>query len=405
MRVALAGPVRVETLLPWLHVDDDERRRVASLRASASPVTELAVGLLERGHELVVVSLDPAVADEVVLRGPRLRVRVGPYRARGRARDAFKEERAYVREALRAERPELVHAHWHYEYALGALASGRPTLTTVRDWAPTIWRLQRPKHYLTVRLGMATFALLRGQHFTVASPYMQQRVQRWSRRPVTVIPNAVPDGAFAVRERPPDLAAPLLLAVNQGFSHRKNVKTLLQAFATVRAERPTARLVLGGTRYGPGEPAHQWAAASGLDAGVDFRGELDHGQITRLMREADLFVHPSLEESFGMVLVEAMAQGLPVVAGRRSGAVPWVLGEGRAGVLCDVTSADALANAILRPLADPGAWAQLSAAGFAEAQDRFRLPAVVGQYEAAYERVLDASGRQSGRPRAARASS
>jgi glycosyltransferase involved in cell wall biosynthesis len=60
--------------------------------------------------------------------------------------------------------------------------------------------------------------------------------------------------------------------------------------------------------------------------------------LRRLAQEADVLVHPSRVECFPMILAEAMAVGVPLVAGARSGGVPWVLDGGRAGVLTRIDS-------------------------------------------------------------------
>ena len=384
--MALAGPVNAAGLRPWFAkgtVLPD-----IALSTAGSPVTELATGLLDRGHEIVVVSLQPGLDRAIRVGEGRLRLHLLPWRTRGRARDAFARERRHVRMALTSEEVDLVHAHWAYEYALGALGTSHPVIVTVRDWAPTVWRLQRPKHYLTVRLGMAICALIRAKHFTVTSHYMQERVSRFSRQPVPVIPNAMPEERFAARKRGLRQQAPTLLAVNQGFSKRKNVRTLLQAFSRLRHELPAAQLVLVGDRYEVHGPAWTWASEQSLLEGVQFRGPVHHEEVIELMREVDLFVHPALEESFGMVLVEAMAQGLPVVAGLRSGAVPSVLDEGAVGCLTDVSDEWRLFADLAALLKNERRWRNFSEAAYASAWQRFRSSVVLDAYEETYRNVV-----------------
>jgi glycosyltransferase involved in cell wall biosynthesis len=101
------------------------------------------------------------------------------------------------------------------------------------------------------------------------------------------------------------------------------------------------------------------------------------------MGRLDAFVHPSLEESFGMVIVEAMAAGVPVVAGRRSGAPAWLLEGGSAGLLVDVTSDEAIAGAMLRLVEGPERTV-LAAAGRVRAED-FRMERVADQYVEQYQ--------------------
>lgn len=384
MRIGLSGPLKASGLAAYLTPGD--AGRVPPDRDGGTVVTVLARGLLERGHEVLVTSLDHGVERELVLDGPRLRIRLGPLRKRHRGRDAYRPERAYLRAALRAERPDAVHAHWTYEYALGALASGVPTLVTVHDWAPTILRLA-PDPYRAVRLGMAAATFARGRSFTVPSPYLGARVRRLRAGRVALVPNGLPDDAFAPVEQRPS-GTPRLLAINDGFDRRKNVAVLLDAFALVRRSFPACVLDLAGTGHQPGGPAQAWAQRHGLADAVTFHGPVAYSRVRELMAAATVFVHPSLEESFGLVLVEAMAQALPVIGGARSGAVPWVLSHGAAGVLTDVTSAGAVAAAVAGLLDDPERARASGKAGHEHAYQHFRLSPVLDGYLRAYAELV-----------------
>jgi glycosyltransferase involved in cell wall biosynthesis len=133
---------------------------------------------------------------------------------------------------------------------------------------------------------------------------------------------------------------------------------------------------------------------------------LPHRELLTALAELDALLHPSLEESFGVVLAEAMALGLPVVAGRDSGAVPWVLGanpEGKCatGVLTDVRSATGMTNA-LHTLFDME-YAARSAAGLSRARCYFSPVAVALAYEARYMRTLPCESARCSRLKQGRA--
>jgi L-malate glycosyltransferase len=381
--IALAGPIRVADLAPWLDLPDEAD---APTGLGGTPVTLLARGLLRRGYALTIISLDLAVTDEVILSGPRLRVCIGHFRARHRGRDGYRHERRYLTGALRRERPSLVHAHWTYEYALAALSSGAPTLVTMHDWAPTILRIM-PDPYRAVRLVMNARALAAAKHLTAVSPYLAQRVRRWRRPLLGVVPNGVEDEAFLTAERVQRADDPVLVAVNDGFTARKNVGTLLKGHRLLRTSYPAARLLLVGTDYEQGGLADRWARQQRLSEGVEFHGPVPYLRVRQLLREADVFVHPSIEESFGLVLLEAMAQRLPVVAGARSGAVPWVLANGRAGQLTDITQPAQIASAVRGLVEDGGRYQAVARAGYEHAWKHFRMDRVVDGYLEVYERV------------------
>lgn len=382
MTIAVVGPLQIAELRPWL----DAAPQALPEGLGGTPVTQLVLALLQAGHAVHAVTVAEDVDSPLRLDGPRLRLDVGRHRAHGRTRDAYRAERRFLAAALRDGKPAVVHAHWTYQYALGALASGLPTLITVRDWAPTILRLQ-PDAFRAVRFGMNAVTFLRGRWFSVTSPYMQRRVQALSRRPVEIVPNAI--GAARFSSGPPAVRRQVrvLLAVNNGFQPRKNVPVLLRAFASLLARHPGTSLRLAGAGFEPDGPAQRWAAPRRLDRGVEFLGPVPNAAVPALMDEADVFVHPALEESFGLVLVEAMARGLPVVGGRGSGAVPWVLAGGTAGLLADVRSPDGLAAALDGLMGDHPARAALGEAGWRRADAEFRVDRVVQRYLALYERV------------------
>lgn len=87
-----------------------------------------------------------------------------------------------------------------------------------------------------------------------------------------------------------------------------------------------------------------------------------------------------------MVIVEAMAAGVPVVAGSRSGAPPWLLDEGAAGLLVDVTDVGAITRAMVR-LLDASERATFGLAGRSRAEE-FRMSRVADQYVEQYRALI-----------------
>lgn len=87
--------------------------------------------------------------------------------------------------------------------------------------------------------------------------------------------------------------------------------------------------------------------------GVVLLGNLSHEKVLDLLKECDLMVHPSIEETFGNTLIEAMACECPIIGGKKSGAVPYVLEQGKAGCLTDVSNQRELAHDILEVFNSP----------------------------------------------------
>ncbi|HSB77132.1 MAG TPA: glycosyltransferase family 4 protein, partial [Terriglobales bacterium] len=215
-------------------------------------------------------------------------------------------------------------------------------------------------------------------------------VMRYGGR-VQVVPNALADQVFAFARGPrkPRLSGRLTFAsVLAGWAGRKNGPVLLRAFAILRKHLPHARLLMFGEGHGSGEAAQLWARPRGLTAGVRFAGNAPYFRLMKMLSEqADVLVHPSLEESFGMVLAEGMALGIPVIAGESAGGTRYVLEEGKAGVLADVHSPRQLAAAMLR-LADAETRRRYAEAGAGSARRRFQMGQMISAFEQQYRSLL-----------------
>jgi glycosyltransferase involved in cell wall biosynthesis len=133
---------------------------------------------------------------------------------------------------------------------------------------------------------------------------------------------------------------------------RKRVADLITAFAAVHQRLPSARLVVIGD--GPEHISLQELVGRlGLGAVVQLLGALpDDGEVREWYRRSAVFCLPSIQEGFGIVFLEAMASGLPVVSTTAT-AIPEVVPHGRAGLLVPPRDPAALAEALLQLLTDP----------------------------------------------------
>jgi glycosyltransferase involved in cell wall biosynthesis len=142
---------------------------------------------------------------------------------------------------------------------------------------------------------------------------------------------------------------------------RKHVADLLRALPAVRRAIPGARAVIAGD--GPEHANLRTLAAElGLSDAVTFTGALPDDDLARLYCQADIFCLPSVQEGFGIVFLEAMACGLPVVA-TLAAAIPEVVPDRRAGLLVRPGDVAALAHALIELLARPSQRAAYGAFG------------------------------------------
>lgn len=392
MKIGFVGPIDTGLLTQKLDLGEN-----ALPGAYGIPMNSLLVcAFLEAGHEVVVFGLSDQISEPAAWDFGALKIRLGRYRQNHRARDFFKLERSDLRSALESEPCDILNAHWTYEFALAALSVDKDALISVRDWAPAILR-QMPDAYRLVRFTMAAAVYFKGRHFTVNSPYVKQLIERWTCNSAELIPNGIPRESFnrVAKWKGPDERR-RVVAINRGFFKRKNLPALLEAFNKVRVAQHTLRLKLIGFGSEQGGEGHQWAIEHELDEGVDFLGDMPYSEAQTHLGEASLLVHPSHEESFGMVLIEAMAKGVPVIGGVHSGAVPWVLNEGRAGLLVDVAHVDAIADGMSSILSEESDWRRFSDSGYAFANDNFQMSAVAGRYLDLYDKILSLKSMRSG---------
>ncbi|HEY9370906.1 glycosyltransferase family 4 protein [Streptomyces sp.] len=347
-------------------------------------IGQLVHAWLEQGHQVTVYAHNTELRQPwTKVNGP-LRAVVVPRRrfARDYLRDYYRVERRQLAAAMREHRPDVVNAHWTYEFALAAVASGRPAYVTAHD-APLRCAWEMGTAFRWLYNAMAVPAVHRATALSAVSPYTARHVRRCLgvRRPIRVIPNGIPVQDFpsaAVRDRG---AAPVFATVLNGWGPLKNGEAVLRAFPAVRSALPGARLLLLGQGFEPGGPAAAWAARRSLTDGVEFAGPNGHqALLNRIAEEVDVLVHPSRVEACPLTLIEGMAMGVPIVAGARSGGVPWVLDEGRAGMLADVDSPASLASAMVRLGGDHGLRTCLALAGRARAVAAFDVKETASAY-------------------------
>lgn len=380
-RIALVGPATIEMLQE--HFED-------TIETSGYPfpvLPLLAKELRRRGHYVSVITTANDITRTLQYHGEGISLVVAPSRVRAkhRALDLFAQERKHLARAIAESRPDVVHAHWTYEFALAALeANVAPTLVTARDAPLTVLRMT-PDPYRLFRTLLAYRTRLKIRNLTAVSPEFARRwkMQMVYPRPIQVVPNPLPSLTInrGVRSE-----TPIVLGVGDS-SRRKNYKTLLRAFPIVLAAFPDAQLRLVGMGLDPEGPIAEWARAQNLQKSVTFVGSVSRATLAQELSSATIFCHPSLEESFGNVLLEALTAGLPVVAGERSGGVPWVLFDGRAALLVDVRRADKIAEGVIAAIRNPSVTV---AEGFdldAELRGRYSLESVADQYLREYSRI------------------
>ena len=200
------------------------------------------------------------------------------------------------------------------------------------------------------------------------SPAARHFISRYFPGEYKIVPNGVEPGRY---QRAVPIAryrdgVPNILFVGR-MEPRKGLIHLLRAFRKLQRDGVRARLLLVGTGHGERE-ARRYVLTRQLE-NVEFLGRVPEGQKAQLFKTADIYVSPATgRESFGIVLLEAMSAGAPIICSDIHG-YRGVVRRDRDGLLVEPGNADALAASIRRLIDDPQLRAQLSRAG----EERARL--------------------------------
>jgi glycosyltransferase involved in cell wall biosynthesis len=274
---------------------------------------------------------------------------------------------------IRHSGAELVHIHLPNPAAVVAyLASGHPGPLVVTYHSDTVkqkvlGRMFEPLLNAALRRSAAIIAT--SPNYLATSPVLKTFRDRCH-----VIPYGIDTAQFercdaesvrAVRERYGDR---LVISVGR-LVYYKGFEVLIRAMASVRG-----RLLIVGDGPLRGE-LENLAARLGVGDKVVFAGEIDNVGVTPYYHAADLFALASVarSEAFGIVQIEAMAAGLPVVNTNLDSGVPFVSLDGETGLTVAPGDAPALAAAINRLLDDEGLRRSLGQAGVRRARQEFSL--------------------------------
>jgi N-acetyl-alpha-D-glucosaminyl L-malate synthase BshA len=299
-----------------------------------------------------------------------------------------------VGEVARQHDLDILHAHYAIPHAAAAWMAEQMLLDEKREL-----KIATTLHGTDITLvgqdpsfwSITRFSVERSDGVTAVSEYLREETYRafqCRRTDIRVIPNFIDPEVFdrARYDCHAESLAPggekIVMHISN-FRPVKRVGDVVATFAGIRSTVP-ARLVFVGD--GP-ERAHarEEVARHGLEEDTVFLGKLE--SVAELLSCADLFLLPSEMESFGLVALEAMASGVPVIGASGSG-LNEVVADGETGFLHPVGDVAAMSASGTRLLTDSDLWKRMSAAGRARAVEQFHVDRVIPMYEAFYEEVL-----------------
>jgi glycosyltransferase involved in cell wall biosynthesis len=192
-------------------------------------------------------------------------------------------------------------------------------------------------------------------------------------------------GAFRRRWQQGD--RPIVVFLGK-FTPRKRLDVLLHAFATL--PKPDARLVVAGNDMGYGETMNRLIRSLGLEGRTILPGLLRGRERLELLADADVVVYPSRDEIFGLVPLEALLCGTPVIVADDSGCGEVVARTG-GGLIVPQGDAGALAAAVATILDAPDSWRPNATAAALRVRQLFNAHDICSDLERLYRSILGAS--------------
>jgi glycosyltransferase involved in cell wall biosynthesis len=291
-----------------------------------------------------------------------------------------------TRKKLQEIRPDIVHGQgMERDCSLAAIFSGFPNVLTIHGNMRLVARLSkaRPFSYLWLTAWLEGFTIPRSGGVVCITNYTREAVKDLAKR-TWVLPNGVNWNFFECRPAPVD--PPVCLCIGT-IGMRKNQNAFIRALDPLAAKRKFKVIFLGSPDVGSAYSAEfmelvrsrPWCEFAGFANGYE--------KLKPYYEKASLLALPTLEDNCPMVVLEAMAAGVPVVAANVGG-VPDLVQDGKNGLMCDSQSAESMSGAVEKILAEPEAARAMAAQARRDALERFHPAAVARKHLEIYRSVL-----------------
>lgn len=348
LRIGVCGPANPYEFKKYL----DGSEEIPNINYQAASVNAHIQSLLDEGCEVIVFTKQNTDHKGVFhLHGQRLHFYIASVKD-NRKENIFRINTIdLLKRLIRSHLKDIdiLHAQWTYEYAYAcrSFSDKVPTFCTVRDWCPYQRQIaKRPMERCVWLVNNILFKNVISNsniHFIANSEYTYKSLIEYGiKNDICKINNGI-KSQFIIKERTYYPSTPTFISIAQDLSERrKNIITLLKAFQLLCKEIKAKLILVGNCNQADIET---WEKA-GLLQQVSFKGAMSHDKVIQLLDSCSSLVHPSIEETFGNILIEGMARRIPVIGGEHSGAVPNVLGNGRYGILCDILDAQEIRNAM-----------------------------------------------------------
>lgn len=269
--------------------------------------------------------------------------------------------------------------------------------------APTIIRIHGGHHFFSAKLDqrkrwstclIEKRSFQRADYFCAVSQFAAETTRELlglGARPIAILPNPVDTQQFRSFPEIPEQDG--LIIFTGGLREKKGIRQLLQAMPKVIEEYPSARLWIHGADTKDRQTGQSFLQRlkdeiePAITPFIEFRGEVPHAELPKINALAGVLVYPSWMETQGIVVIEGMASGKPVIASR-TGPGPELITDSQDGLLCDPHSPESIAEKIVLLLKDPDLRQRLSINARRKAESSFSMDVLVQKNLAFYDACL-----------------
>jgi glycosyltransferase involved in cell wall biosynthesis len=326
-----------------------------------------------------------------------LTICIGQYVKIGKVRaiTQFYAERKQLERYMKSFPCDVYNANWSYEYAMAALnIQPDRTIVTLHDWAPRVYELMHD-FYRKRRLDMNNIVMNRARYFTAVSDYIRNTcLNKYPETNVLTVGNCFSKKDVYTENKNLREENQIIVVSSHGFNDLKNTKIIIDAFPLIREKIPGAILNLYGCDHDKGEDAEKYSKKKGIEKGINFNGPVTHDEMIKAIRNADLLIHPSKEESFGLTIIEAMINKTPVIGGEKTGGVKEIINKLESGYLTDINDKKKIEEAAVEILNFKKIWNQYVYKGMEGTLKHYSVENIAEQYISIYKRVLTEKGRK-----------
>jgi L-malate glycosyltransferase len=284
-----------------------------------------------------------------------------------------------LRKILNQLKPDVLHAHFASSYGLvGAFTNYKPFFVSV--WGTDIYQFPQKS---SLNRKLIEFTLSKADVICSTSEIMAVETGKYVNKPIEVTPFGVDLSLFYPQAHEP--RTNFKIGIAKGLEDKYGFRDLFTAFATLNKQLTIELIIIGD---GPMFEEYQKICETlGIAQNTTFVGRVQNTEVPNYIRDLDLVVLPSYEDSFGVTAVEAMACGVPVVAYDADGLKEVILNQ-KTGIVVPKGQIEELADTIKKLLLDDQMRQEMGNDGVKHVRKHYDWQENAGQMVKHYKKVI-----------------